>query len=556
GPNVMATLKTRWIQSILLVNLSSWCTLAVASLAPAPPPPPECFVPYDELLRVVHINCTWDLRPEPQIPANYSLHWEPANSEPGYVITGTRMKGSIPRKDFSHHDEIRVWVQAKNQHGSAKSKVVVFNTANITPVGELDVWMDCEKSHETFNCTLMWKRLPMHRACGFIRGYEVRLYYNNNTVKLVNVSTAEPEGRLACNETQCRFTSSLTDVSSISVSAYNAHGATEPSKLVVPVSGKDKNEQAIGLKMSEENLTVSWDLPSQLSDSLKEYVVQYKQAGCSPDQTFDWMKVNKSQKTAFFKGQFKKNTPYRVSLFTVSNSGEVHHLSSLTGYSLQKSKCHCFMISMLSPRRNLNLISISLSAPSKVPLFQVSSVAATHVTLLWKDVPVCERYGVILYYQIGVVGQKEKSCAWGDKVPDPRNSHIFKDMKHQINDPKSWICVPTFNEPHPEISLLEVVEIPFKASKSSLEKTSDADKLTRPLVRKGDSQMDCQDDQRDNVVIEENHRTDHKYGRQAYSKMVDSDEDKEDGWSSEEEQCKSGYEKHFMPTPLEILEVS
>lgn len=100
---------------------------------------------------------------------------------------------------------------------------------------------------------------------------------------------------------------------------------------------------------------------------------------------------------------------------------------------------------------------------------------------------------------------------------------------------------------------MEVVEIPLKASKSSLEKTSDADELSRPLVRKGSSQMDCQDDQRDDVVIEENHRTDHKYGRQAYSKMVDSDEDKEDSWSSEEEQCTSGYEKHFMPTPLEIL---
>lgn len=60
----------------------------------------------------------------------------------------------------------------------------------------------------------------------------------------------------------------------------------------------------------------------------------------------------------------------------------------------------------LSPRWDINLISISLSAPSRVPLFQVSSIAATHVTLLWKDVPPCEQYGVILYYQIGVAGQK------------------------------------------------------------------------------------------------------------------------------------------------------
>lgn len=59
--------------------------------------------------------------------------------------------------------------------------------------------------------------------------------------------------------------------------------------------------------MNEENLTVSWGLPSQLSDNLKEYVVQYKQE-CSQDQAFDWIKVNKSQRTAFFKGLFDVDT--------------------------------------------------------------------------------------------------------------------------------------------------------------------------------------------------------------------------------------------------------
>lgn len=54
--------------------------------------------------------------------------------------------------------------------------------------------------------------------------------------------------------------------------------------------------------MNEENLTVFWDLPSRLSDNLKEYVVQYKQAGSPPGQEFDWVKVNKSNTTASFKG--------------------------------------------------------------------------------------------------------------------------------------------------------------------------------------------------------------------------------------------------------------
>lgn len=56
--------------------------------------------------------------------------------------------------------------------------------------------------------------------------------------------------------------------------------------------------------MNEEYLTVSWDRPSQFSDNLKEYVVQYKQAGCPPGKGFDWFKVNKTQTTGIFKGLF------------------------------------------------------------------------------------------------------------------------------------------------------------------------------------------------------------------------------------------------------------
>lgn len=117
-----------------------------------------------------------------------------------------------------------------------------------------------------------------------------------------------------------------------------------------------------------------------------------------------------------------------------------------------------------------------------------------------------------------------------------------------------WICIPVY-EPHPKISLLEIVEIQPWAFKSSLEKTSDLDGLTRPVVGDGCSQVDSQDDQREDVITEECNRKDRRYAREEYSKMVDSDEERdgEDCWSSsEEEQSTSGYEKHFMPTALEV----
>ncbi|XP_035471460.2 interleukin 12 receptor, beta 2a, like isoform X1 [Scophthalmus maximus] len=759
GPHVMATLRKRWMLSILLVNLP---TGFAPEGPPARPSHPECFRPCDEKSCSVDIHCTWNQGSDPQIPTNYSLHCEPKNSEEGYVTNCTSSSNVIHREDFPNYGELRVWVEAKNQHGSARSQENVFNTADIikpppptitlrqqepleiewrsfcgeldlsvgtcdvrnriagnqvwleheggflhtytldsslpgtafefqvrcscsiglisdwsaihrirceekAPVGELDVWRDCEISPTSFDCALTWKTLPMSRACGVILGYEVTLFHNDGTPVLLNFSTSEPRDKLLCHEMQCHLTSSLKDVSSVNVSAFNAWGVTVPSHLALPApgflhtytldsslpgtafefqvlcacsiglisdwsaihrirceeKGQDKNEQAIALEMNEENLTVSWDLPTPLSPHLKEYVVQYKQAGCPPGQGFDWVKVTKSQTSVFFKGQFKKYTPFQVSLFKVSHRRNVHHLSSSIGYSVE-------------------------GTPSTVSSFKVLSIAATQVTLFWEPAPLSKQNGVILFYQVGLdkqtvynastspqyengtcelnhlspgqeyevwiqavtaagpgaratarfktkqhenyVGLKrtmlallflgicipallccyrvenkvcpQVSSCFYEKVPDPRNSHIFTQMKHQINDPFRGICIPIY-EPHPKISVLEVVQIQSGAFKSTPKKTSFSDELTGPKARDGCSRMDCQDEQSEDAVTEECGRTDHRYEREEYSKMVDSEEEeremeehRDDCWnSSEDEQLTSGYEKHFMPTALEILEV-
>ncbi|XP_054463478.1 interleukin 12 receptor, beta 2a, like isoform X2 [Anoplopoma fimbria] len=716
----MATLWSRWLLTILLV-------IVPACFAPAPPASPslpECSIPCGGEYNCVDIHCSWEPRPDLEIPTNYTLHWKPANEE-GDVINETIFNGIIRRVHFNH-GELRVWVQAKNQHGSARSQDALFHTADImkllppkvslvnhqesleiswnptcddqqlslgkcdvryrtegeqlwledqnllhvsytvdspepstvyefqvrcscdkglksnwsaihnirstetAPEGELDVWRDCGISQKIADCFVTWKKLPISQAHGLILGYEVRLSYSNRAPVLENVSTAEPKDQLACEETHCHFTSSLKDISSVSVSAYNSRGATVPSYLATPIPGKEKNEQTIHLVMNEENLTVSWDLPSQLSDNLKEYVVQYKEAGGPPGRGFDWIKVEKSQKTGIFKGRYKKCTPYQVSLFTVSNNSKVHHLSSVIGYSLQ-------------------------GIPSRVPSFKVTSIATTHVTLFWESIPLSKQEGFILYYQIivesGADGQKvynvsvtspqqedetfellhlrpgheyevrtravtvagpganettkfktkddedfgplvavvpvilllvvicvivflysycrgeTKACppvlpCFSNKVPDARNSHIFRHMKHQFNDSFGWICIPV-NEPQPKISLLEVLEPKPRASKSFLKKPSDPDGLTKLVVGDGSSQVDCQGEQREEAVKEEGHGTDHRYGREEYSKMIDSDEERdreeenrEECWSSsEEEQSVTGYEKHFMPTAREVQEV-
>ncbi|XP_028268760.1 interleukin 12 receptor, beta 2a, like [Parambassis ranga] len=690
----MDTPWLRWHLSILLITLTKcWATGG----PPVPPSHLECYRPYDEDHRWVDIHCVWDQKSNHS--TNYSLHWEPANSEDGHGSSGSSLDGIIGRKHFSN-GVLHVWVLARNQHGSAKSEVLVFNTEDIikppppkfstihhdplevywtppcrelevssgvcdlqyrtqedqvwgeresglhgsyiienpkpytvyeiqvrctclkgltsdwseiyeiksaeaAPVGVVDVWRDCDMYPTDFDCFLTWKNLSFSEACGFIWAFEVKLCHNDGTVKLLNVTTTEPSGQIVYDGLKWYLNSSLKGVSSVNVSAYNTRGATVPYRLVL-TTGNEENNKNIQLNMTEETLTVSWTLPQHLTDNVKEYVVQYKEVGSAPGRGFDWIKVNKSQKTGGFKGQFKKYTPYRVSVFTVSNSSEVYQFSSKIAYSLEK-------------------------APSSVPFFEVSSISATDVTLFWEPVPLSKQNGLILYYEIRVdthkvynvpaTPQQEKmtcelknlepgrgyevwiravngagpganvtrtfhtekhenieilivgvlgvgfvvlvifcgclrsnfcgeskvrrlmpQCLY-EKVPDPGNSYIFRQMKHQFNEPLVWNCIPVY-EPHTKISVLEVVEI------KSLD--DDPDKSVWSVA--GDRRMDCQEDQRDKAIIDECLPTDHRFGREDYSKMVDSDEENSTS-SSEEEPFTSGYEKHFMPTAVEVLNV-
>ncbi|XP_063759627.1 interleukin 12 receptor, beta 2a, like isoform X2 [Eleginops maclovinus] len=662
----MATLWTRWLLSILLATLPS----CFAQDPPAAPSPPECCTPCGEKNNCVDIHCS-NPGLDPQI--QYSLHWEQANSEEGHLINRFAPGWIIPRENFSH-GELLVWIQAKNEYGSAESKKVMLKTANIlklpppevasnqeafeifwnftcdehqrsycdvryrtkteqvwiedkdvsggytieipqpctvyelqvrcscgiglksdwsashrlrstetAPVGVLDLWQDfCGITQTGSDCVLTWKKLPP--TCGLILGYEVKLSYNNGTLEFLNVSTAEPKGLLVCEEIQCHLTSSLKDLSSVSVSAYNAQGATEPSNLTLPMPGKEK---AFHVEMNAENLTVSWDSSSQLSDNLKEYVVQYKQIGSPPGQGFDWVK---SQRTAFFKAPsaVPAFNVFSIAANQVTLSWESGPLSEQKGvilyyqiivdsgvqgqyvYNVSASQKHkyTFKLEHLTPEQDyeVRIRAVTVAGPgenatSKFKTNSHEDLAHRISTIMIGVSVVVVICVVIALYSIFVRERNVCLPSFYYKVPDARNSNIFKN-NHLINDSLSWICI-ALCEPHPKISLLEVVEIQSRVFKSSLEKASDPEGLTRPVIGDECSQMDSQDDKREEAVPEECHRTDHRYGREEYSKMVDSEEERdkeekkgEDCWSSsEEDNSTSGYEKHFMPTTFELLTV-
>uniref|UniRef100_A0A669F5H4 Interleukin-12 receptor subunit beta-2 n=1 Tax=Oreochromis niloticus TaxID=8128 RepID=A0A669F5H4_ORENI len=453
------------------------------------------------------------------------------------------------------------------------SKIHSVRSAESDPVGEVDLWRDCGISPISSDCFLTWKSLSDSQARGFIHGYNLTIFYSNGSE--LQMSTAEPNRQyvheiveqLCSNGTTKWFlNATLKDVSSVSIFAYSSQGATDQSFLTISTTGKEENAVKVGLEMNKENLTVSWGPPSDVSE-LKEYVVQYKQAGSPPGREFDWIRVNKSQNTAFFKvllavPSFKVETlletevtlhwkPIPLSEQTARIwCYEIGYkwLDTQKVFNVNASNDHqTFTLRDLSPgnyevwMRAITDFGHEVNATETFKLNHQQDIGLL-IPVLSAVVLLCVCIGCI---SLSVCPGPIKACPLisscvSEKVPDPRNSHIFKQMKHQFNDPLGWICIPVC-EPQPMISVLEVVKI-----KSP---NLDPDGLTGPLT--GDKFS--QDDQREDAVPEESGRLDRRYGKEPYSKMVDSDEETS-GSSSEEEQFTSGYEQHFMPSPLEFNE--
>lgn len=483
------------------------------------------------------------------------------------------------------------------------TKDVEIRSAERAPFGTLDVWRDCGMLSQSSECVLTWKKLPMSKSCGHILGYNLGLYFNNGTHMALNKSVAASE-RLVCSEVQCFYNFSLENVKSVSINAYNTLGVTPSSHLDIQVPVKIPKEESLNLEMEENNLTVSWNITSWIPN-IKEYVVQYKEAGSSLGQGLDWIRSKTSLSKVTLKGSFKKFTAYLVSVFTVLDHNEVQLCCIDVTHFVQ-------------------------GMPAKVPLFKVLSFDTTGATLLWETVLMSVQNGVTPYYQIGYGNNNVKNisarphlenmsiiledlkedhnyevwikavnqagpgpkttlsfrtlssenigalakllggfaglsilliviivlCCCRDnkacravlslyeKVPDPHNSMIIKELKSQINDSLAWLCKPA--EEQCPISEIEIVKTSSSTFIPQTDKIINSEDGNDPL---------------DDIFIGEHKKTYSGCGKQEYSKMSDSDEEKNEedetatcSWSSEED--NAGYEQHFMPTDLDIQEIA
>ncbi|KAK0143846.1 Interleukin-12 receptor subunit beta-2 [Merluccius polli] len=444
------------------------------------------------------------------------------------------------------------------------SQVYKVESPGAAPVGLLDVWSDCRTSFKSSECVLMWKRPPRWQARGEILGYVVMLFHNNGTVTVVNASVvAMPTDRLTCDKKRCHLDNIRRDVTAVNVSAYTAHGATTPARLYMPLSAQENRGEALKLDINSKALVVFWKLPTQhINNNQSEYVVQYKQAGHPPTQGFDWIRVDRSKMSATLTGQFEKYIAYQVALFSVSPNGSSDHISSAVGYAHE-------------------------GTPLRGPFFDVVSTANS-ANVTWEPIPLLQRRGVIVCYQIGVDSQRvynvsvpqgienqslllerlkhgQEYMVWIRAMtaagPGPNSTMLIKtqDLEHslcyaniliyvslfrtfkrifgliKVPDPNnshvvqkgSWvhICVPA-EESDPVLSQLEIVKSCLDEMAEEYRESQGAMKGVADQGKRAGSGI-------------------RSTREECYSKMTDSDEDMDT--------FTSDYEKHFIPTAEDIM---
>ncbi|XP_067089290.1 interleukin 12 receptor, beta 2a, like [Osmerus mordax] len=464
----------------------------------------------------------------------------------------------------------------------------------VGPSGQMDVWCDCESLSDLSKCALMWKLPPPPVVHGL--RYVVTVSYTNGTVEIVNVSTTVDGGRSGCKGKQCHLRSSLLGVSGVHVSAQTSHGATEPTSLALPTLGVQGQEPHIICNMDEVSLLVSWNLSSQFTNKLLGLVVQYKQAGLPPSQGIGWRKVhNNSQTSIPLPGSFENYTSYIVSLFGVLGNSSVF-LSSTTAYAREGAppqvpfiKIHDITDSQVtlswghiplsqtrgvilqyllevgnqtvgnvSAEKNSYVISaLSPGRSYKVGIRAVTKAGSGQAKIIHITTKDKQGYDITMYILIIPViilllmGFACKVLVGCDKVPDPKNSQLFQQMtKSQVSC--SFNGAPS--EPCPKISQLEVVQIEPQDIKAFPGKTNN-------LMETGNEE-ECigtgTEEEKNNADMERGWiqiKGKGTFYEEAYSTMIDTDEEKIGGDMaslSEEETFFQDYEKHFMPTAVDV----
>ncbi|XP_058863244.1 interleukin-12 receptor subunit beta-2-like [Acipenser ruthenus] len=198
-------------------------------------------------------------------------------------------------------------------------------SSEAAPVGMLDVWFIFDKR----NVTLYWKELSRENAQGSIRVYEVRLEAREGVSKLVNVSRetvlwsrARERADGLREECLCIYSLPKDGVFRASVVGYNGEGKTLPATVNFSSQGLLGPSNVIAVNNLEgRSLKVSWTPPPGHTEYV-QYVVQSREVGLSLSRPWiHWTRCDINHTIALLTGNFKPFTSYNVSVFAVYSNG-------------------------------------------------------------------------------------------------------------------------------------------------------------------------------------------------------------------------------------------
>ncbi|XP_051572112.1 interleukin-12 receptor subunit beta-2-like [Myxocyprinus asiaticus] len=500
-----------------------------------------------------------------------------------------------PLTEYSFRVRCRCEEEEVMSHWSSE---YIVRTPPAAPVGQLDVWSDCAPNSDTSFCNVFWKVMPLSQARWDVNNYVVTLkLYNGKENKLVTRQQRDTENQPP-DEKGCqklRHFPLQPGVMGVFVSANTSMGMSDPTFMAFPVMRHTTPEVNLSVVGEDNKLFVKWSVPSQISESTLEYVVQHVSVELSHTPCLNWVRINRNQRSVTLTGNFRNYTAYNVSLFAVINNHSTF-LKSAIAYTLQ-------------------------GVPPEVSQFQVKNISHSSVTVMWSPIPLHESNGVILQYSIGLnetganVSSDSTSFqlsglqparqyqAWvsavtsaGEgvrsittfstmdkpgyvtpmllaivivlplfvltlfiafvvllptwcfpKIPDPLNSQSFKHANLQHVWP--GICSPS--ELSLKICELEIVEELVPTANAHLSETELMDvephqKQIADRVHRKDGdliqRLESEESNRGNV-------SEHGGWTKDYSEIVDTDEESGGGdedW--EKQKCYSDYETHFMPS--------
>ncbi|XP_062874922.1 interleukin 12 receptor, beta 2a, like [Trichomycterus rosablanca] len=586
------------------------------------------------------LEILWEMEAQWQCEVQYRKQCEQNWTEvKGFYEGSFLLEDTLPFTTYKFR--VRCWVDYPEENiiMSNWSSVYSVNTPAEAPVGKLDVWSDCDLNSNDSSCTVFWKEMPKQQARGNISSYVVTVTLTNGSE--LNMDKAVREGsemtcfqcgmntvgakqasmvshthrsirRCAQDQDQrcfyyCHLSIPITDVKGIHVMANTSQGRSSPALVALPRTGLLQPTGVLNVTGAGQELNVSWSVPPQFAENVREYVVQHKLVGLPHTSCLNWVRVDKNRKSVTLRSQLANYTAYNVSLFAVVNN------------------CSCLLQSAIAYTVE--------GVPPKVRDIQFRRISSSSIILTWTPVPLSKSRGRILNYIVGLnnhtkehkvdfdkssyqlselncsqecevwisavtsagVGERTsatfttnafdgisvpiivvpvvltlvilglfivfvfcfrpKLFGWINRIPDPINSTSFKQMSNQFwhSWPESSNSISAqYSLP---ISQIEVIPLPKpEENDEQIVRLPELKELQSEPEEDRELTGDMEEGQQESRGME---RSDSMlaHNRKEYSQVIDSsdeesrndedDDDDDEEW--DEKPSSSDYERHFLP---------